>query len=54
MKRAREDACRTDSAGQSMHSRSFVGVYRTKSGEHWRAWIGFAGKHHTVGGRWAG
>lgn len=34
-----------------MHSRTYVGVYRHEDERCWRAWIGFAGKHHSVGGR---
>lgn len=53
MKRPREEtaASMTQHSGSSCHSHSFVGVYRTKSGEHWRACIGYDGKLLSVGGR---
>lgn len=60
MKRAREEPAPTTSgasagaSSSSMHSRAYVGVYRTRDGQHWRAWIGFGGRHHTVGGRCGG
>ncbi|KAI8470515.1 MAG: hypothetical protein J3K34DRAFT_521298 [Monoraphidium minutum] len=57
MKRPREEAVQEGSESESRstatpcHSHSFVGVYRTKSGQHWRACIGYGGKLHSVGGR---